>query len=266
MCLIVERLNPTHTLTDADLRDYYDHNPDGWGLVTTDGAPEVYRGMTLDGLKKTLGRIGTRPFYLHLRMATHGRVDKSMTHPFDVFGNRKLWLIHNGVVNCRPTDKNKSDTWEMARLLSTMLDPKDFSRTIRSEGFRTMMEAFLGNNNRLVLIDEHGAVTFNDDLWHTMDGGHLAGMRVSNTYAWSCYKSKSADGFQSWLSRSYGIQEKALPYSDEDPRLDDPFYEGGEPDGVYKDPASMTRDELYEACWTNPDWAADEIAYIYGNV
>lgn len=290
MCLIVERLDPKFQLTDADLNDYFGNNPDGWGLVLTDGSTKVFRGMTLDALKKALKVVGSKPYYLHFRMATHGRVDKSMTHPFDVFGDGRLMLIHNGIVGCTPADKTKSDTWELARLLSTMLDHKDYSRTVRSEGFRFLMEAYLGSSNRLVLVDKHGGVTFNDQLWHTMGDGHLAGMRVSNTYAWS-YRTKKTGGghpssetkstFQGWLNKSYGIDTESVDhgydegrYTSRDVHLNDPFYVGEDPsyapkgydwDDEYLDPSVMSFRDLKEACWDDPDWAAAELQAVYGN-
>lgn len=181
MCLIVER-KEGDTLDFERVKDWHGANSDGWGFMfVRDGAVHVEKGMTFAALWRGIQRNSDKAYYLHLRMATHGDVQDSNTHPYEVLPG--MWLMHNGIVDVpgMPFVSERSDTWHYidSVLRPLLMSQPDPSSAIRAPWFRTMLEMHGGRGNRFVLMDAQGALTFNDDQWHTFPSG----LRVSNTYA-----------------------------------------------------------------------------------
>lgn len=93
--------------SDSDLYHMDRDNPHGVGLAWAMGDLVRYRkGLTWRQARDLLAKI-PRPALLHFRWATHGGLDRAMTHPFPIgpkaLSSRKLngaakaVLIHNGV-------------------------------------------------------------------------------------------------------------------------------------------------------------------------
>lgn len=181
MCLIVEK-RAQDRLEYSDVKDWATANPDGWGMMYVEREQvTVVKGFGFKKLWRTICQNSGRPYYLHLRMATHGKVKDGNTHPYLVANG--VWLMHNGIVDIDCTSNAaRSDTWHFIdQLIRPLLDDAaDAGATIRSTWFRTMLESYMGPSNRIVIMDGAGAVTFNDTAWHTFS---TSGMRVSNTYA-----------------------------------------------------------------------------------
>jgi hypothetical protein len=93
--------------SDSDLYHMNQDNPHGVGLAWAMGDLVRYRkGLTWRQARDLLAKI-PRPALLHFRWATHGGLDRAMTHPFPLGrkaitsrklnGAAKAVLIHNGV-------------------------------------------------------------------------------------------------------------------------------------------------------------------------
>lgn len=200
MCLLLKQ-PAGHVFTDIELADFYSYNPDGIGVMSA-------TGNTISVVKlvpKNLQDI--KDFYkehaagkecvLHFRWTTHGDTDLINCHPYQVFGEEDgypLFLMHNGVLATgNANDITKSDTWHFIEdIIKPALkqDPTQFM----SEWFKTLIERYIGNNNKFVMMDYHGnTVTFNE-----ASGIDVVEVWYSNTYAWSApnkhaYKSWSYD-------------------------------------------------------------------------
>ena len=94
-------------------------NPDGAGIAYATGdAIHIEKGF-FDGaitLAEKLSDIEHLPAAIHLRWATQGTVDSTNCHPFDV--GRGWSLIHNGIIQTMPYDKEYSDTFLYAERMS----------------------------------------------------------------------------------------------------------------------------------------------------
>lgn len=197
MCIIVEK-KQYDNITRPWHDEFWASNQDGMGavIVNPEGGFTVLKSMNKEdawNIVEEVNRQGLEA-YVHYRMATHGDIDLDMCHPFIINHPTAgdIAVIHNGILYNTPDlgDKSHSDTHQfvygvLAEMLLAITDPESVYSFIRSFGFDFIIEDYLGTQNRLVIIDNEGAVTFNDTIWHTKRGGDLDGVRLSNTYAWA---------------------------------------------------------------------------------
>lgn len=178
MCIIINRKKDDDAITNKWLWAFWEKNNDGWGIMfkadEAGAARAVHEGLIYASLKKEVRLLeaDNMPFIAHLRMATHGAVDASMLHPFELGSN--TWFMHNGIVDY-PEDKvtdnlDHSDTCIfVAKVLRPMLALAfDTSAFIRSDAFRYLLESHLGKNNRTVIMDGLGHVIYQPTGWHVI--------------------------------------------------------------------------------------------------
>lgn len=197
MCLIIEK-KPEHVIPKKLLQNFWERNKDGWGIAIPDPANNdviILKGMTQEGLRQNLQTVHNdgKLAYVHVRKRTHGEISEAMNHPFEVVKN--LWLMHNGVLSSyTPTGQdNDSDSLRFAKcflkLILAPLPPEMIKDYIRTEEFKVLVENQIGKfSNRVVLVDPHGGIIFNNSLWYTLkkgDSPHAEGMLVSNDYSWT---------------------------------------------------------------------------------
>lgn len=190
MCLIIKKPSGRRIPRDF-LENVHRKNPDGWGCFFARGEQLVWdRGLGFDGLLQLNASLPTdAEVYLHLRQATYGRVTTEMAHPFAVTPG--LLLMHNGSLHpLAPDDAANSDTWELARLLRSLLgglSEAQAASLLRSEGFAKLTAPLL-DGSMVVLLDKRGAISLGRP-WHTVGREEwewpVAGIDVSNTYAWT---------------------------------------------------------------------------------
>ncbi len=113
-------------------------------------------------------------YYVHFRKATVGKVCLENTHPFDVLGNQKLYLMHNGTIPGFKIEENcqaeKSDTKLLSEELKAILYLQSNQKNyLLSKEFKSIVEQKIGNN-RLVLISDQISIIFNEDLWIKSNG------------------------------------------------------------------------------------------------
>jgi hypothetical protein len=118
----------------------------------------------------------------HMRMRTHGLIDLTNCHPYEVISQDEgypLWLMHNGVLHTgNELDATKSDTWHYINdYLRPMLlkNPEWFT----SPQFNEMVGEHIGSN-RFALLDAYGNMT----VVNKEQGIEHNGAWLSNTYAW----------------------------------------------------------------------------------
>jgi hypothetical protein len=204
MCIIVET-KPSIPVVKDLVKEFCRINSDGWGLMCLNesGEVDVQRGFGWRSLWHAYKATAHLAPWIHCRMATHGAVNLDMTHPFEVLPG--TWLMHNGVVDAFADDdayadalyawpskggaafkadpNAPSDTAKMVRecIAPLLAEARDAGAMLRSDAFRTLFENLLGIGNRVVVMDRHGAVVFNEHQWSTPK---TLGYRVSNLYAW----------------------------------------------------------------------------------
>lgn len=118
MCLIM--VGKTADILKMDLKSAWRCNSDGAGLVIAEKKPIVVKGlMSLKSLLACLKKIpDNREIAVHLRMATHGRVCKENTHPFQV--DQYSTMMHNGILSSLGKSGvwGESDSAHLARILT----------------------------------------------------------------------------------------------------------------------------------------------------
>lgn len=129
MCIIVAKPAGVEFPSTETLKNCWDGNPDGAGIMWSAGdRVEIRKGfMTWDAFLKAVksvkASIGTEgACVMHFRIATHGEVSPECCHPFPLTGDLeamrktksspKVGIAHNGIIDNRNTDKRTSDTMD----------------------------------------------------------------------------------------------------------------------------------------------------------
>lgn len=186
MCLLVSQ--PASTKFDDDfIKGVYKLNSDGLGVMYAEGSSlfinRVVPQNEADFVQFFRDNIEGRDCAWHARMKTHGHIDLTNCHPYQVLSAEEgypLYLAHNGVLSTgNSKDKSKSDTWHFIQdyLRPMLLKNPEFFLT---DAFSEIIGDFIGSGNRFILMDAYGnQVVINEDR-----GVHHEGAWLSNTYAW----------------------------------------------------------------------------------
>lgn len=184
MCLLVtgqaKAIRNAFLNTPGLIDDVYTNNPDGVGVMHSDGR-KLYAGKFLPKNSTEVRQFieslpnDDRDVALHFRMKTHGLIDMENCHPYRV--NHDTWLAHNGVLHTgNATCPDKSDTWHFINdYLSTV--PTD---TLHNPQFLRLVGEFI-KNNRFAIMSADGRLS----VVNREQGIEVEGIWFSNTYAWS---------------------------------------------------------------------------------
>lgn len=182
MCLLISQPQDV-TLEEKALRDFYDHNRDGFGAVYLDqGKVEVLKVLgDADHVVEMYNKnLAGKKAVIHFRMKTHGDIDENNVHPYVVIKD-KLWMSHNGVLRCsNPADNSMSDTWHIIKyFLNPILRLRP--EYLLDEHWRTMLGSMIGDSNKFAFMDSDGEVT----IINKSAGVEHFDCWLSNTYAWT---------------------------------------------------------------------------------
>lgn len=173
MCIAI-CTSPNTFLTEDQLLNCHTSNKDGCGFsyISTDYAGvrrlKTYKTMDFNKFKKQYYRAVKNnpesPMLIHFRIATHGTVDKFNCHPFKV--NKRMVMIHNGVITGMGVDKDKSDTQLFNdKILKTL--PKGWEN---SDGISKLIEKFIVGSKMLTLDIDGTVRIYNESAGHWKDG------------------------------------------------------------------------------------------------
>lgn len=162
MCIAI--LNKSQKLSKTTLKTCWDNNPDGAGLLYSDGSnlqfhkelidfDEFYKNYSLiRGYYKT-------PIVVHFRIATSGKINETNCHPFII--NDHIGFVHNGICSLTKGTKLHSDTYQLNDIFKEL--PKNF---IYNPSIVKLIEHAIGYS-KLVFLDNKGKYSFvNEDLGH----------------------------------------------------------------------------------------------------
>ena len=210
MCVILEKPKGV-TLTAEQIENAWYANPDGAGLLVSDGHTMTFQKgfMKLADLEKAVERLNvkSKDIYsvLHFRISTGGKVNEENTHPFCLEDSSmkeytgrvgtRTFLFHNGIFSVSPT-KVKSDTWILADML----------KYVKGSNAKTHVIEPIRNSSRVLLTDGREKPLIKLGTWQD-DGG----VNASNlSYSWgrySNYGNYSGFGYESWR-KSYNSKKK----------------------------------------------------------
>jgi len=186
MCLIINKPAGV-SFSDTWLQDFFGYNQDGYGILVSDGAKiAVFKNATpkVEEFIEDMNTIKDNEALIHLRMRTHGDIDKANTHPYKILSKEKsgvdLWVMHNGILSNAASDrKEMSDTWHYIRdTLQPILE--ECPSLLQNQAFQALIGEHIGNN-RLAFMDNLGRIT----IINEKQGVQFNKCWLSNTYAWS---------------------------------------------------------------------------------
>jgi hypothetical protein len=181
MCILIHHTAET-SFSDAVLRDFYSHNPDGFGIMFGDGK-KIHVTKSLGSVDETIALYRDiaegRECILHYRMKTHGNIDTANCHPYRITDD--LWLSHNGILSAgNPIRKEMSDTWHMIEYILRPIAESNMD-LLFTEDFQEYLGEMIGSSNKFALCHADGRIAvINRDA-----GVEHFGAWLSNTYAWS---------------------------------------------------------------------------------
>ncbi len=194
MCVIL--VSDTQRLTDRMLKDAVDANPDGNGFAWIDGkAVRFEKGITLDRAGELAATVRL-PYIFHARIATVGRAEPALCHPFPL--DRRLnatqlvgrstrgVLFHNGTWADwrRHVTPSADGPWSDSRAMADMV----------AEFGADALDTTVGDSQRVVLLTPGGVRCYGAGWRETS-----AGIFASNT--WWCRRAAMMRGEQSGAER-----------------------------------------------------------------
>ena len=121
MCVIIVKNKGIEMPTEAEMRLAYEHNPHGWGFVSSNGL--FAHGMYFNEFLSLVRYVGIEDAcIIHFRIATHGSVKVENCHPFrGRVDGEPVYFAHNGILPIRARkDMTDSETEFRDTLLPAM--------------------------------------------------------------------------------------------------------------------------------------------------
>jgi len=204
MCLLTYL--PAGTMPDVDaLQNGAWINDDGHGYAIVDVSSDRRRIITGRGfdsrdmieefaVMRELYPDG--PALFHSRFATDGFVSLLNCHPFEIGGDSRTVLAHNGIMPIRPPkDDPRSDT----RIVAESFIPRAYG-SLRRRRARLAFERWLTKYNKVVILTVDRRFRENGFILNESSGTWIGGIWYSNDGFRPYYygKSSGTSGAQTW--------------------------------------------------------------------
>jgi hypothetical protein len=183
MCLIIAKTRGEAEIPKKYIELAAQNNPDGFGIVGKDRKGDIFLSRTLDmGECLDLIRVYEKEemdFLAHFRWATHGKVDETNTHPFQLHGLN--YIVHNGVVTIPTPNKDLSDTWHL------VADMKDAIKMVSKDavmGYLATRPQIVGGSKFAVIGEDLPLSIFNESAGVWKDGVWYSNAENFEEYKW----------------------------------------------------------------------------------
>lgn len=198
MCIIAS-IKSNQQISKSTLKRCWENNPHGGGFMFTDGK-KVHTYKQMHSFKKYYNtfldkrkQFPQSNFVCHFRISTHGKVNETNCHPFNV--NDKLGFVHNGIIRNAPISHEYSDTYMFnATILQNL--PTNFTSNV---AILTLLKEYIGSGSKLCFLSSDNKLTYVNEsagevdengVWFS-NGGYkqvryydAGGVRVNNAQSY----------------------------------------------------------------------------------
>lgn len=160
-----------------------DANPDGMGFAFFNDKNELVLNKEVDE-KKILRKIDMfpiirkhfihKPFLLHFRIATHGKISNRCCHPFRV--NETTVFCHNGILDNdfgATRDGDTSDTMMFNKNILQRLSKKELNGLVsgKNDLIKELLEGYIGDRNKMIIMNSKNNVVILNERKGIWDKG-----------------------------------------------------------------------------------------------
>lgn len=165
MCIAI-LLPARKTIDKKTLQICNDSNPDGFGFAYFDDELIIRKEVDQRKIIKTIDKFIEiresfidRPFLVHFRIATHGKISTRCCHPFRI--NTDAVFCHNGILRYEyGVDKNSldSDTMMFNKNILQRIDKNSLNNMINNKKsvLKDLMEGYIGSGNKMIFLNKEG--------------------------------------------------------------------------------------------------------------
>lgn len=158
-------------------------NPDGFGFAFFNDKNELILNKEVDA-KKIKRKIDLfslvrrnffhRPFLLHFRIATHGKISKPCCHPFKV--DEDTVFCHNGILDYDygvNRNSNSSDTMMFNKTILQRIDKKELNKMMAGDNdvLKELLSGYIGDRNKMILLNSKDEVQILNEKKGVWDKG-----------------------------------------------------------------------------------------------
>lgn len=212
MCIAIYKPEGIGLPSSKVLQRCWDGNPDGGGYCYIKGGIVVgYKGfMDFDAFETHINhRLSIEsPAILHFRIATHGSLDKTATHPFPLscqerplrasHWSSKAGVAHNGIIPGYGNERGKGQSDTQAFISQVLAYPGIRERLFNNKAIqRLILQAsgskwiFLRSDGKAVLLGKWEKV---DGIWYSNDSYRAWERRAGNEW-YASYKHTATKKF-----------------------------------------------------------------------
>lgn len=170
MCIAILKTKEGN-ITDEELKNCFNNNPDGAGIAYTVKNHLIIEKGIFD-VKKFIKKVRKAEtvcdgnMLIHCRISTSGNIDEENSHPF--FVNSNLALIHNGVLDIDvPKNSPKNDT---RIYIESYLQGFTTHDLIHNEALKNLIGFSIGTNKFVMLNSANEYAIINEDYGHWVNG------------------------------------------------------------------------------------------------
>lgn len=144
MCIAIYKPK-TGKITLKRLEEAYNANPDGWGIMWSDGALRIKKGCydfnEFYSLYSTIVKSENTDIVIHFRTASSGSIDNEHCHPF--FVNNNLAFVENG------------NLFEFSNFFKNWQDKKTDIQRFNEHILQLLPDNFLINHDIKQVLEEY---------------------------------------------------------------------------------------------------------------
>lgn len=165
MCIAI-LLPPYKTIDKKALQNCNESNPDGFGyaffnngLYMRKYVDEKKMDEYIDKFLSLREKHLDKPFLVHFRIATHGKISTRCTHPFKI--SKNMVFCHNGILRQDfGVDRNSldSDTMMFNKNILQRIDKECLNNAIRGNNqvLIDLLEGYIGSGNKMIFLNDEG--------------------------------------------------------------------------------------------------------------